>query len=378
MSVQLVLPPRTIALFAISVAAIGVISLGYLYLPKAKITIAPKINVRQVDQEIVLSSKAKEPDFVRFVLPARLVETTVETRKSYDRASSGTSEDFARGQVTLHNQQDEQQELLPKSHLRHEASGKFFLTDKAVSIPAHGEIAVSVTAKEKGESGNVKPGKFIVDKLPASLQSEVYAESKQVFTGGVATSSALSADEIEKNKQELLVESKQQALGQLTAQAGGASISPDLTTVEVASENISAAAGSRAAQYEIALNVKAKGVVIDSNDLLSLTLLALRAQETADEEFLAYNPDSFRYSINRADFSSGEILVKGQLSGRFSAKIGSGTLNSSNVAGLTTQETKEHFEQLPNVESAEVVFSPFWVRSAPSRPEAIEIIIKSN
>lgn len=378
MAVQLVLPPRTIALVTGVVMLLLAGGLGYIYLPKAKIVVTPRINTRVVEQDILLSTKATEPDFIRFVLPARLVETEVKAGRQFNRSQENLAEDFAKGQVTFRNEQEEAQELLPKSHLRHEATGVFFLTDKAVSIPGKGEIKVGVTAKEKGAKGEVAPGKFIVDKLPSSLQSVVYAESSQKFTGGLASGSALTEEEINKAKEELLQEAKGEAAGQLTAQAGGANISPDLTSMEVQSANVSAAPGSRAAQYEVALTLKAKGMAVDSNDLLSLTLLALRSKQSNDEEFISYEPESFNYTIKRADFERGEVLVGSKLSGTFGSKIGASSLSSNNIAGLSAAETKERFEQLPNIESVEVTFSPFWVKSAPSRPQSIEIVVENR
>jgi len=376
MAVQLVLPPRTIGLVLIISAVIMVGALGYIYLPHVKIVVAPKITTHEISQDVLVSVKAQEPDFVRFVLPAKVVEADISASRIFSRPSAQTSEDYSRGTVVFHNNQSEDQQLLPKTNLRHEATNVFFLTDSPVRIPANGTTAITVTAKEKGAAGNVPAGKFIVDKLPAPLQSQIWAESSQNFSGGVAADAPITQEEIDRARQELRDQAQTEALGKLTTQSGGAPVSPDLTQLELVSENISAQPGSRSTEYEIAMQLKAKGVILDSNDLLSLALLALRNKQSADEEFIEYQPESFRYAIKRADFNAGEILINTQLRGDFGTKIGASSLSAANIAGLSEPEIIDHFKRMANVETVEVSFSPFWVKTAPSRTKAIEIVIK--
>ncbi len=376
--IQFVIPRRTLLLLmALLVLAVAG-SLAFIYLPRAHITVHPKISSRSVEQPMILSAEAKEPDFIRYILPAKLVEKEVREAKHITREATNVRDDFATGKITLKNDQGEEQPLLPKTHLRHEASGTFFLTDTAVTIPPQGEVATLVTAKEAGPAGNVPAGKFIVDKLPTSLQAVVYGESAQAFTGGVASDTPLAAADINKTKEEVINAAKEKAFGEITLESGGAGIRPELLTTEVVLEQISAAPGSYATGYDVDITVRARGLVVDNNDLLSLTLLALRNQETADEEFLSYDPDSFDLTITKADIERGQTQVTGKLSGTFASKIGPSILSTENLAGLSATEATEHFKKFPAVQDAQVSFSPFWVRSIPSRPQAIEIVIANK
>src|SRR3989344_9311498 len=104
-------------------------------LPKATITVHPKVVPRQLSKEILLSAQASSPDYVRFTLPAAIVEKEIHVQKTFTQDSANTMPDFATGTVKLTNNQEEEQRLLPKTHLRHEASGVFFLTNDRVVIP---------------------------------------------------------------------------------------------------------------------------------------------------------------------------------------------------------------------------------------------------
>ena len=378
MATQFIIPRRTLIAVSVFVALLAVGGVAYVYLPKALITVTPKVNARDIEQEVILSSQAKEPDFKRFILPARIVEKEVQESTTIERAGASTKPDFAKGQVRLYNQQEEDQDLLPKTHLRHEASGVFFLTDTAVTIPANSEVSVSVTAKEQGDAGNVAPGKFIVDKLPSSLQQVVYGESKQQFTGGISTDTPITEAELNAAKADVQERARERAQGELTLAAGGANIRPDLVTVETLEETSTAQVGSGATSFSVSAKVRARAFVVDENNLLSLTLLALRTNLSEDEEFLEYDPRSFSISITGADFERGEARIVATLTGEFASKIGPSVLSTSNLAGLSQTEATEHFKQFPSVEAAEISLSPFWVRSVPARPGAIDIVIQGN
>ena len=366
-----------ILLLILAVVALGAVLL-FVYLPSAQISVYPAQENRTVQQEITLSTSATEPDFVRFVLPARLVEKELQDSLSITRSEVEATEDFARGTITLINEQNEEQPLLPKSHVRHEESGVQFLTDNAVRIPPQSEIQVGVTAKEKGSIGNVSPGKFVVEKLPESLQVVVYGESRETFSGGLTSGSAITETEISTAQDRLSKELTQQALAELTLEAGGTPILPELLHIEPLEDSASVEPGSTAVSFEVRRKVRARAIIVDQNDLLSLTLLALRESSNGEEEFVEYDPSSFSTSIARADFERGQVRVSGTLDGIFAKKIEPSVLGAQDVIGLGEQETKEYFENFSSIGEVEVEFSPFWVQSIPSRPSATEIVVKSE
>lgn len=349
-----------------------------VYLPSARVTLHPATQNRTVEQEITLTTQATAPDFLKFTLPAKIAEKELEDSTSIERSSGEIKEDFAKGIVTLINEQAEEQPLLPKTHLRHEATSVQFLTDNAVRIPPQGEITVGVTAEEAGPGGNVSAGKFIVDKLPASAQAVIYARSDQDFTGGLSTDSAITEPEIAAAKEELLNQLRERARGELTLEAGGAAIPPELIHLETLEEAASAQAGSAAVSFTVRAKVRARAFVVTQNDLLSLTLLALRGSTSSEEEFVSYEPESFTPRIIRADFERGQARIAGTLAGTFAQKIPPSALSTSNIVSLGEQETVEYFERLPAVGNAEVKFSPFWVTSIPTRPSATEIVVDNN
>lgn len=350
-------------------------AISWFYLPRATIELRAAMTTKKVTQNISLSQSLSDPDFVHFGLPAQTINKTVEERKQIKRAGGKVSEEAAHGMVKLINDQDEEQPLLPQTNLRHEQAGVFFLTDNPVRIPARGSMTVNVTAKEIGASGNVPAGKFIVDKLPASLQQVVYGKSDTAFSGGEVSDSPITEEELAGVKQELQDSAQKRIQGEMTADAGGAVIRPDLMRSQIEDWQTSVTAGSRASSYEAFLRLKGQAFIVDDNALLGLMLLALRAAPKADEEFVAYDPESFQIKFLRADFDRGEAQVQGQLEGTFTQKTESAIFSKENLAGLGDAEVKEYFSKFSSIKDVQVKFWPFWVKAVPSSAKAVNIVM---
>ncbi len=372
-SIRVAIPGKSLVLVAIFlIGGAGILAAVTLF-PHAAITVHPKTTQKQLTKDILLSSKIETPDYVRFVLPAKIVEEEIETSKVFENTGGKASQDFSKGSITFTNSQDQEQRLLPKTQMRHVDSGLIFLLDTPVAIPAKGTLTVSVTAKEKGPAGDVAPGKFLVEKFTGGLQQAVPAQSDKPFSGGESTDTPISQSAIDTAQNTVLEQAKKDALAKLTAKAGGASIRPDLINIEVESQSVSAPAGSSALRYVAQAKVKARGFVVDTHDLVSLMTLGLRATVGPDEEFLSYDANSFALTIAQTDWKAGQARVSASLTGTYAKKIGQSELSATNLSGLSEKEIIDRFAASPTIGSVDVSLTPFWVKSAPSKENQIDI-----
>lgn len=375
MSVEFILPRLALLGIVVAVVGAGLLSWAYFYLPRAVITVHPATQAREVQQVILLAAQVDSPDFQRAILPARVVEKTAEESQTVERARVNLHDDFAKGEVILKNEQDEEQSLLPKTHLRHEASGVFFLTDGPVKLNPKSSARVTVTAKEKGARGNVPAGKFIIDKLPASAQSVVFGESSWPFVGGIVSDKPLTEEELNQAQQEVMRTAEARARGELTSETKGAATKPELTRITSEETMSSAAVGSPTISFTVRQRVRVQAFVIDENDLLSLTLLKLRSAAQAEQTLTEYDPKSFSLNVERLDFERGEARVAGKLTGQFVTNIEPTVLSSANLAGRTEAEVAEYFQKFASVGKVEVHLKPFWVKTVPARAGAVEITV---
>jgi hypothetical protein len=378
MSIRIIFPRRSLAVFAIGLVFVMVGGVAFVYLPKARVEIKPGTEEKRISQEIMLSSATNDPNFIKFILPAQIINRDVEEIETTSRNIGSSFEDYAKGEVTLFNKQNDEQRLLPKTHLRHVGTGQFFLTNERVVIPPQGEVQVGITAKEKGARGDVVAGKLVIDKLPLGMQEVVYGESVSSFSGGVSVETPLTEKELRNSIEEVKAKAKERILGEITAEAHGAAVRQELISFDEEEVTASAEAGSQASEYVVRARLKARAFLVDENDLLSLTLLALRSAAEAEQEFINYDPQSFALEIVRSDFERGEAQVRGSLTGIFANKLGSTVFSGKNLAGLSASEVEEQLKQLPGVGEVDVSFSPFWVNAVPTRVGAVEIAVVSN
>ncbi len=375
MPTHFALPARGILLIVILLFGGAAALTASTLLPRASITVHPKTETKQVTKDILLEKDLAAPDYVRFILPANVVEEEISVTKTFENTGGAIVEDYAKGVITFTNTLDEETRLLPHTHMRHGESGVQFLTDKQAVIPPHGTLEMPVTAKEKGPAGDVPPGRFVIDKFSQGMQEAVYAESTAPFSGGQSTNTEITEEAIAAARQAVLEQAKQDAASKLTAKAGGAPIRSDLVNVEVISQSVSAAPGSRSVRYSANATVHARGFVIDIHDLISLMTLALRASVAPDEEFVSYDPESFAVEIAQTDWTKGQARIAASLTGTYAKKIGAGELASENLSGLSKEEVIERFLASSTIGSVDVSFRPFWVASVPSRTDQIDISV---
>lgn len=378
MNILLALPRRALIALAVVLALALAASVVLLRLPQVTVTVVAATERREIVQEIILSTAVDDPDFVQFKLPAQVVEATAARERTVERTGAARHDDFARGTVVLRNELDEVQELLPKTHLRHEASGVYFLTDRPVAVPAHGEVAMPVTAKERGPAGNVPPGRLVIDKLPATTQQSVYAESNAPMSGGVAVDDPVSETELRSAREEIVQAARDEVRGQLTAVAGGAPLREELINYEEVETLVGAEVGSKTASFMVKTIVRGRAFIADETNLLGLAALKLREAASANEVFATYDLSSFSLGVLRSDFARGEAVVQGKLTGTFARKLGPASLAGRNLAGLSAGEVRERLQQEEGVGEVEVSFWPFWVTSVPGNSERVEIVVKSQ
>ncbi len=373
MAIRFQFPQRSITLIVIVLILAVVCIILMTTLPHVTITVHPKISQRTIKQDIILSSKATAPDYIHYALPANIITQEGNVQQTFTQQGGQITQGNSKGTVTFTNTQDTEQRLLPKTHLKYQQTGVMFLTDNPVIIPPNGTVDASVTAEQSGTSGDVAPGKFLIDKFSPGLQKVVYAESKSQFSGGEVGSSAISQQDIDSAKQTVLDAAKQQALDAIKKAANGADVRSDLLSVTTEHNDASVQAGSKAVSYTASATVQAREFIVDSHDIISLMTLALRANVAPDEEFISFDPASFSLSIGQTDWNAGQAQISASLTGTYGKKIGSTELSEDNLSGLSKQELINHFTTFPTIGTVDVQFWPFWVTSTPSRPNQINI-----
>jgi hypothetical protein len=184
---------------------------SYLFLPKAKIYVTTRDEMKKVDLTVKASSEEKEIKIKELLLPAKIIEKEDTISVSYKttgtKGSSSVSSDLnqkAKGKVTIYNEYGKEPQQLVATTRISTSDGKIFRIIKGVTVPGTkeesgqlkpGSVEVDVIADQAGESYNINPSEF---KIPGFKDSpkydKFYAKSTVSMSGGGSSDSGGSSE----------------------------------------------------------------------------------------------------------------------------------------------------------------------------------------
>lgn len=261
-----------------------------------------------IEVEITLGAAfSDEKDLVR-VVPIE-VERIVE--ESFAHAAVPV-DGFARGTVRLVNTTGTAQTLVARTRLL-SAGGELFRLDAPARVPAGGGVTAAVTADQAGAAGNVGPGRFTIPGLTASLQTQIYGESQEAMTGGVAyDGTPLSADELEANKK-AIVQQIEESLYEAAAEKAGTEYVAirGLFTVTGADVLAGPEAGQPTGDYKLAVRVRGKILAFTADEIGKILTKKLAALLPAGAAANAYAIEGIGYRVVAASPSEngGRMVV---------------------------------------------------------------------
>jgi len=366
--------------------SIGLIAfVTYASFSRAKITLTPKEETLGVDFKVRLTKEIKEeapkegeeaeklPE-LEIILGKILEEEKEETRKITDIPLKEIDEK-AKGKVTIYNNKDKDQPLLPRTQLLSD-SGILFRTDERVVIPAHGAVEVGITADQPGKQGNIEPTHFTIVRIWKDWQKDIYAESKESMTGGTRKAKVITQEVIDQTKDKVAQDLYDQVLTRwqegLTEDE---KILEDSVFKEIVSSSASVKPDIETEEFDMKVKVHLKALAFNEKALYDRAYTKLKAKVPQDKEFITVKENSFSYKVENLDLKAGTADIMIHLEGTMIAKISPEVFDKEKLIGKDTYEVKKYFEQFEDVALCEVEFTPFWTRSVPSLKDHIEIVI---
>lgn len=248
---------------------------AYIYLPKASVTLYPKIVQNQFDTEYLLTLGSLESG-VKSSMGEVIVDKSVQYPTTGKKASTGTKK--ATGTVTIYNTFGTQPQTLVATTRLLSSEGKLFRLTKTVTVPGMqgenpGILEVAVEADQGGESFNIPPTKFTIPGFSGTpKESAFYAKSEIAFSDGASGDSndvsVISQQDIEKARQEIL----KAVIGEAQSQVEqdtlvGLKVLPDLAVVDVLESKASPAVLSVASEFTYRVKARVRLVAFDEQSL---------------------------------------------------------------------------------------------------------------
>lgn len=346
---------------------------------QAKIRVIPKKEIFSINFPITVSSAITEPDPIYGLVSGETVQFGKEAIRNFP--ATGEKEIFqkAKGRITIYNKYSSQPQVLVATTRFQTAEGLVFRIPQTVTVPGAagsgsnlkpGRIEVEAIADRAGGEYNIGSSEF---RIPGFLGSPryqgFYAESSESFSGGfIGKAKVVTKEDVEAAEKSVREELSNEIKKQLTGLAG-LKIITEAFEIKIEKMPDSNKAGDVAAEFRLRMKAEVFGIAFDESGVKELVSRYVRNSESKD---ILQSGLNFIYSEPDLDKDKQELSLNLAASGRTVRGVNKEKI-ASEIRGKSGLEIKNYFSSLDEVESANIYFFPFWMKSAPKKMGKIQV-----
>lgn len=363
-------------LFFFSLGMLAFLALGAVLLPSARIQIALPVETQQT----VLSISARPGLALNLAgsIPYTLKKTSISG--TGQGVSSGWMDypgEKASGRVEFSNLTAGALTVPAGTVVIAPDSGRRFTTRESVKVPPklNGKVSVEIIAAAGGEGGNLPAHSITAIEGSVGLQASVTNPAATIGGSDLQVHTPIDAD-IQKLRQELMAELRQEASARLSTEEGdGYRIIPNsLSPGEVISMEVSPGAGTPADAFTMRLQIEFSAAEYDQNAVedsagaaLDSSLpsgrrplpLSLKVEDVGDPTLAEGGQGIYTWQVNASRLVS-QPLPKGRVLSMVTARD-----KAASVQSLLAE--------FPEAVTAQVQTIPAWWPLMPALPFRIEI-----
>ena len=376
---------------SICVLVVVIIAGTYLFfkLPKASITIWPKVDTLSFKQTIIADKSVNSIDITKAVIPAQYFQATKTNSQDFPATGNASNEGQASGTITIYNKYDPPTAFTFKAgtHFMSD-SGKLFVASQKIVIPAAkkvgskitpGSVQAKVQAVEGGSDYNIAPANFSIPGLKGTPSYySVNATSDSPMTGGYSGKvKKVTDDDIAGAKDVLTQKTTSDAMSALKAQISSDYVLLDNAVMSnVTSASTQTKSGTIAEDFNYQVTVTANALAFKKADLDQFVKSYIISQMPQGKTLLDNN-SKINYSASIVDFSGGKATLNLDFSSGIYQNIDKNSITLS-LLGENANQIKETINNSlgDQVSKIKINFWPFWVVSAPNNQNAVSIELK--
>lgn len=358
-------PYKKIAITFLVLAGLLVCVISYFSLSKAVITLIPKDAARAETFTAMVPLSATPTT----ELSGTYIEKDLNITKTFDVQNFKTETGKSGGAVKIINKNTKNQTLIATTRFL-SPNNLLFRLKNSVVVPAGGEIMGEIEADEAGAKYDIAPTTFTIPGLSADLQKKIYGVSSETMSGGVRKIGTLTAAEIAEAQKTVLASLDESIIKEI----GADEKMIILFEKEIKDEKVSAKDGDRVEKFTITIKIKVRAASIAKEKILEYAKTEYNKTLTEKEQVISFDLKSFKTSLEKIDKNSATVKIT--LSAAVLGLPNPSDFNKQKIYGLDAKGVRFFFTQYENIKDAEVIFSPFWVKTVPSLADHVEIRIK--
>jgi len=235
---------------------------------------------------------------------------------------------------------------------------------------------IEIIADESGEAYNIGPSKFTIPGFKGSPKYTSFrGESSESMSGGIKGRVKIATkDDIDGAKEIVSLELKEKVYKEFIKK-----IPKELTLLEnaqvldIIESNSTLEPDGPGKDFTITIKAKAWGLAFLEQDTIKLIENSL-VSKVSDNKVLLPSTITIDYKNPEIDFDNGTIgfTCKSEVKAAWNLDK---EVFKNDLAGKNEIEVRKYLSNLSEIESAKVVFWPFWVKRVPVNKNKIKVII---
>lgn len=354
----------------------------YFVLPKADVSVVAKSVSVEQDLSITADKNLSKADSNAGRIPAQMIKLDKKESAEFDATGERQFNDKAKGTITVYNEFSSSAQALVEKTRFVSDDGKIFRTTKSVTIPGAkivdgnieaSSINVEVIADEAGDSYNIGPSNFKIPGFQGTAKyDKFYGVSKEAMSGGVIGSSkVVTAEDIQRAKDQVWQTLRNSLDQEFKSQVPeGLKFLDNAKKQEISETSTTAEAGAKAEKFTMTVRGTVTALLLDENDIYELA--AKKISGAGTDKDIKKEESSITYKDIIFDFTKGTIKFKAHVTAKLVSKMEPEKIREE-IAGKSESEVKDIMAGHPEIDRAQIVFWPFWVKSVPSSLDKIKI-----
>lgn len=362
---------------------VGLVS--YFTFSKAEVVIKPKTESMQFKTDLSLDKNIAFIDLESNKIPAQFFQVEKEGQKEFPATQERDVQEKARGIIIVYNQYSSAPQTLVKGTRFVSEKEKLFRTIETIVIPGaqieegkiiSSSINVPVEAAEPGKDYNIGPSTFTIPGFKGTPKYTGFTgKSDQPMAGGVIGKvKVVTANDIQAAKDILAVELKKIAKDDLERRIpSDLKILKETSIEDVLESSSSVEADQPAEKFTVKIKVVAKVLGFSENDAISLINSNLKEKISEDKAVIP-NTIKINYTIIDVNLEKGTAKLSCDVNEDLAWEVDVDQIRKD-LAGKNELEVRQYLTSHSEIESAKVIFWPFWVKKIPSKENKIKITV---
>ena len=377
---------KKFVIFLIFVLLVAGGFLLYFILPKAQIVINPRKEDIKFEAEVIADKNINSIDLEDNRIPAQVFQLETEGSRKFPTTGEKDVVEKAKGTLTIYNQYSSSEQTLVKTTRLRSENGKIFRLTETVVIPGasieEGKIIpssreVTVEADEAGDAYNIGSSKFTIPGFEGTPKYVAfYGQSTEPMTGGAkGRMKVVTKQDIDGATEIVSLELKNKVKDEFKKKIpADLKMLDDAYVLEVIESDSTLEPDDPGKEFIITTKVKAWGLAFKEDDVSILIKEKIKEKISANK-FLISSTIKIDYKNTKIDSNKGRINFMCQVSAQTAWSLDETKLKNE-LSGKDEIEVRRYLSSLPEIETAKVVFWPFWVKSIPKNKDKIKITIK--